>query len=452
MTDVATVDSTPDDGQPPLGANYWRLWSASVVSNTGDGISAVALPLLAESLTRDPLLFAGVAVAQRLPWLLFALQAGAIADRMDRRRLMWTSNAVRCVLMAALGVAVLGDVDSIWLLYAVSLALGVAETLFDNASQAILPAIVTDPDGLERANGRLFAGEIVTNQFVGPPLGGFLFGIAAAVPILVDAGTFAISAGLILAMTGSFVTRRRSAVDAPDADAAGDAAVAPTPGAGTGTTTSAPRTRMRDEIREGLTWLWQHRLLRTLAVLLGVLNGTAMMAFAIFPLYAIGEDSVLGLGPVGFSLLLTSGAVGSVAGSLGAERFVARFGRGPTLWVTLASGVAVPLSIGLTSSIAVVVAANIVFGFTSVVWNVVTVSLRQTIIPDDLLGRVNSVYRFLGWGMMPLGSLLGGAVAAVGGIRAPFLLAAGLSLLAMLPVTRIITSREIDAARAGAVR
>lgn len=395
-----------------------------MISNTGDGVGTVALPLLAESLTRDPLVFAGVAVASRLPWLFFALQAGAIADRVDRRRLMWLSNAVRFVLMGALGIAVLADVDTIWLLYVVALLLGVAETLFDNASQAILPSVVDQQDLLETANGRLFAGEIVTNNFLGPPLGGLLFGLTAAVPILFDAGTFLISAGLIAAMTGSYVARPR---------ATGDVA--------------APATKMREQIREGLSWLWSHRLLRSLAILLGFMNGTTTMGLAVFTLFAVGEESVLGLGPFGYAVLLTSGAIGSVIGSLGAERLVLRFGRGPMLWLTLLAATGVPLTIGLASNVVVVALAWIVFGFTSVVWNVITVSLRQTIIPDHLLGRVNSVYRFLGWGAMPVGALLGGLVAEVLDIRGPFLVAAGIMLVATVVFARGITSAAIDQAR-----
>ena len=224
--------------QPGLGGRFAKLWSASAVSNLGDGVDAVALPLLAESLTRDPLLFAGVAVAQRLPWLLFSLQAGAIADRVDRRRLMAIVNAARAGLLAVFGVAVLLDAASIWLLYGVGFLLGVAETLFDNAAQSILPALVPRP-ALERANGRLMAAETVTNQFVGPPLGGALFSVAAAAPILLDAGTFAVSAGLIAWISGVYVTGRDTAAAA------------------------GPRPRMRTEIAEGLRWLAGHRLLRT---------------------------------------------------------------------------------------------------------------------------------------------------------------------------------------------
>lgn len=442
LTDTSPDPASPVPDEPEgLGRNYARLWTASVISNLGDGIDSTALPLLAAALTRDPLLVSGVAVAARLPWLVFALQAGAIADRVDRRRLMWRVNAVRFVLMGILGFAVLGacsgsDCDPgtrtpmIVLLYAISFGLGIAETLFDNAAQAILPSMVARPR-LEQANGRLFAGEIVTNQFVGPPLGGLIFPIAASLPFMLDAGTFALSAILIFTITGGYVAKRPGA-NAADA-AAGEAA--------------APAVSMRTQIREGLAWLWDHRLLRMLAILLGFMNGTFMMGTAILVLYATGPDSILGLPEIGFGLLLTAAAIGSLLGSMTAGRVVARFGRGPALWFTLIGAVIVPLVIGLTSSAVVVGVASVLLGYAAVVWNVITVSLRQTIIPDELLGRVNSVYRFLGWGAMPIGSLLGGVLADGFGLRAPFIVAAGLMALVLVPAIPVITSANIEAAR-----
>jgi Na+/melibiose symporter-like transporter len=174
---------------------------------------------------------------------------------------------------------------------------------------------------LEKANGRLLAGEIVTNQFSGPPLGAFLFGISAALPILVDAGTFAVSAGLLVWLTGTYRGGRR-AVEAADELSDEVAAVTST---------------MVAEIREGLGWLWQHHLLRTLAILLALVNLTSMMGAAIFGLYAIGEESVLQLEPLAFGFLLTAAAAGAFIATLVVQRLVGWIGRGPTLWVSLAA-------------------------------------------------------------------------------------------------------------------
>jgi MFS family permease len=431
MTEGSADGDAPAEGR--LGRNYAKLWTASTVSNLGDGIDSAALPLLAEALTRDPLLFAGVAVANRLPWLLFSLHAGAIADRMDRRTVMVGSNAARFLLMAGLGVAILTGNASIWLLYVIALGLGTFETLFDNAAQTILPSLVQRHQ-LEKANGRLLAGEIVTNQFSGPPLGAFLFGISAALPILVDAGTFAVSAGLLVWLTGTYRGGRR-AVQAAEEVSGEVAAVTST---------------MVAEIREGLGWLWQHHLLRTLAILLALVNLTSMMGAAIFGLYAIGPESILQLEPLAFGFLLTSAAAGAFIATLVVQRVVGRIGRGPTLWVSLASTVVIPLAIGLTSSPWVVAAAMALSGVTAVTWNVVTVSLRQTIIPDELLGRVNSVYRFMGWGAMPVGSILGGVLGSLWGLRAPFLVAAAIMAIAFIPGVRRLSTDDIERARRGA--
>lgn len=403
----------------PLGPRYVRLWTASAVSNLGDGIDATALPLVAATLTRDPLLFSGLAVAMRLPWLLFALQAGALADRLDRKRLMGYVNLVRAVLVAGLATAVLLDAASIWLLYTIGFALGMAETLFDNASQAILPALVPRT-ALERANGRLFAAEITANQFVGPPLGGLLFAVAAALPIFVDAGTFLVSGLLVLSISGVYVAARPQ---------------------------DRPRPPMRTEIAEGVRWLWNHRVLRALGLMLGLSNMLGMMIFAIFPLFVL---EVVGLGPVGLGVLFAVNAVGSVIGSLLAGRIVNRFGRARTLIAAAVVFAVAPVAQGATSSAVVVGASGALFSFGAIVWNVITVSLRQTIIPDGLLGRVNAVYRFLGWGAMPIGSLLGGLLAASFGLRAPFFVAGAIQLLALAPFLRAVNTRTLETARTAA--
>lgn len=402
-----------------LGPNYTKLWSSSVVSNLGDGIDLAALPLIAAGLTRDPLVFSGVAIAGRLPWLLFTLPAGALIDRLDRKRVMGMVNLARFTLMGALGLAVLSDRMSIWLLYGVSFALGMAETLFDSAAQALVPSLVRR-DQLEVANGRLYGAEVVANQFLGPPLGGALFAVLPALPVLLDASTFLLSALLILAISGTFAPARME---------------------------GGPRRPLRREIAEGLQWLWNHRLLRTLALLLGLLNGLATSVLAVFPLFAI---EVLHLGPVGFGTLLTALGVGSILAGLIAPAITERIGRGQALIASILVFGLTSIVQGLSSSVVVVGVMAVLFGFCAVIWNVITVSLRQAIIPDELFGRVNSVHRFLGWGSMPLGALLGGLLADAVGLRAPFLLAGSVWLLALLAALPVINNRTVEAARSAA--
>jgi len=427
----AVVVSEPP-AKPPrfrgLGAGYWKLWSASVISNLGDGIAQIAYPWLASLLTRNPALIAGVAVAQRLPWLLFSLHAGAIVDRGDRRLLMIWMNGARFVVTAGVTVAVALDVMVIPALYAAALVLGAAEVIYDNSAQTILPRLVPK-SRLERANGNLWGAELIMNQFVGPPLGGFLIALAIAVPFAGNAATFGISALLMVWIAGTF--------RAPAADVA------------------APRRPMRAEIAEGLRWLWGHRLIRTLAILLGVMNGMGAMMLATEVLFV---QEILGLGPRGFGLLATASALGGILGSQVAADITRRIGSGPSLYLTLGGGAVTAAVIGSTSNAFVVGAMFAVYMFTAVLWNVITVSLRQSIIPDHLLGRVNSVYRFFGWGMMPLGALLGGLLVTLAepvagrelALRSPFFVSAAVHLVALLAAVGRLSTSRIEAAKAAA--
>ena len=403
----------------PLGHNYRKLWVASAVSNLGDGVRLTALPLMAAEITRDPARIAAIDFASTLPWFLFALLAGAFVDRVDRRRAMGIANVIRAILVGALAIAVVTDNETIVLLYVIAFLLGCAETVFDNAAQAILPRLVRK-DQLERANGRMYAAEMVTNQFAGPPLGAFLFITAAATPFFLDSASFLLAALLILSFSGSFKTERDE---------------------------TAPRTTMRQDIGEGLRWLWSHRLLRTLAIALGTWNAMQTGAFATFVLFAL---QILGVSKVGFGFLLTTFTVGSVIGSFVATKVVDLMGPGRALILQMAVGVLGFLIIGLTSSPIVVGIVFAMEGVITVVWNVITVSMRQSIIPDRLLGRVNSVYRLLGWGMMPIGAALGGFLASTFGLRAPYFAAVGVLGVMTLAVTPVINNRTIAAARAEA--
>jgi MFS family permease len=404
--------------RPVLGPEYRKLWTASTISNLGDGVTLTAGPLLAATLTRDPVLVAGVAFAQRVPWLLFPLISGALVDRLDRRRVMGYVDAARTALIGALGVAVLLGWASLPLMYAIFFLMGTLETLFDNASQAILPAVVSR-EQLERANSRLYAAEIVSNELAGPPLGGFLFGVAVAVPFLLDAGTYAAAAALVLALRGGFRPERSE---------------------------GAPPTTLAAEIGEGLRWLWNHRLIRTLAIMLGVFNMTLAATQAIFVLFA---QDILGLGSFGYGVLLTSAAVGGVIGSLMADRIILWLGSGGALQAAVLISAVVLTVVALSESAVVVWAAFLLIGMTGVVWNVITVSFRQAVVPQDIFGRVNSVYRLLGWGGISVGALLGGFLARSFGLTAPFWFAAAVLAVMFLLTLPLVNNRTVARARAG---
>lgn len=368
---------------------FRKLWAASACSNLGDGVSLIAAPLLAAALTSDPVQVAGLTFAQRVPWLLFPLISGAIVDRLDRRRVMQTISLARALLLGALGIAVLLDQASIPMLYVVFFLLGTGETIVDPASVTILPAIVPRTQ-LPRANARLAGTTNVLNIFAGPPLGGFLFAIAATVPFLMSAGTYAAAAVFFMLLRGSF--RAERAVD-------------------------APQTTLWAEIGEGVGWLRRHGLLRTLAITLGIMNLTNTATVSIMVLFA---QERLGLGPGGFGILLATEAIGGIAASLVAERIIGWLGPGRTLRIGLLIEATTPAIIAFAQDPYVTGAMLALFGFHAVVWGVFTTSLRQELIPEQLLGRVNSGFTTIGIGSATLGAPLGGLLAKSFGLAAPF--------------------------------
>jgi MFS family permease len=403
----------------PLGAPFRRLWAASTVSNLADGVLKVALPLVAVRYTDSPALVAGLTFALTLPWLLFALPSGALADRLDRRHAMIGANVARALLVVALAaVALVPDAGSIAVLYVVAFGVGVTETLYDTSAQSILPQVVPRT-ALPRANGRLYAAELTANQFVGPPLGGLLVAAGAAVAFGLPGALWALAVGLLVGLPGSYRPERTT------------------------------RTTLRADIGEGLRFLWHDRLLRTLALMVGASNFASNAAFAVFVLYAVGPDSPLGLSEPAYGVLLTTMAVGAFAGSFVAERVVAFVGRARVLMLTVLTTAALIGVPAVTTSPWVIGVVNVAGGAGIALWNVVTLSLRQRITPDALLGRLNSCYRLVAWGTMPLGAAAGGLLGEAFGLRTVFVVMAAVSAATLLGML-VVDDRAMDAAERAA--
>ena len=431
-----------------LGSSYWRLWTATAISNLGDGISGVAYPWVASAVTRSPLLIAAAGFASRLPWLIFTLHAGVITDRFDRRKLIIAMDTIRGVLTLIVGAIVLLNKDSLpslndlssitdletnWPLYITlvitAFLFGLAEVLRDNSAQTLMPSVV-DAENLEKANGRMWSAESLTNSFIGPPLGSLLIGIAIYLPFFVDAGTFFVAVALIASISGSFKPVEEK-----------------------------PREKInfKAEIKEGYRWLWAHDLLRPMAIILGALNLVGTMVAATFILYT---QEVLNTSVFVFAVLGTAGAVGGIAGGLIAPKISEKIGSGPSLWLSLAMGPIGAVIIGTSNSWHVVWVVLLFQSFLSVLWNTITVSLRQSIIPTYLLGRVNSVYRFFGWGSIPIGMFLGGAIVSIAqyfvsremALRTPYLVGAVLGILIFIFAAPRLTTKAIEQARAEAAK
>jgi MFS family permease len=422
---MAEVLDHPREGEEPrrLGVPFWRLWSASALSNLADGLVKIALPLVAVTVTNSPALVAGVALAVTLPWLLFALPAGALADRVDRRIAMLTADTVRAAAVAVLTVAVVLGLESsaaaIWVLYLVALLLGTAETVYDTCAQSILPQVVPR-DRLPRANGRLIAAELTANEFVGPPLGGLLVAAGIALAFATPAALWAAAVGALLLLRGGFSVPRREP------------------------------TTLRADVAEGLRYLWRHRLLRTLAAMTGLFNFATNATFAVFVLYAVGPHSAMHLTEAAYGLLFATIAAGSLVGAILADPIIRRLGRSRSLALGILGGVGTVGIAAVTTSPLVIAAAFLVGGLGNAVWNVVAVSLRQRITPDRILGRINSSYRLVAWGTRPLGAAAGGLLGQLLGLRAVFGVAAALILATLLGMTQVseaaISTAEHDAA------
>jgi MFS family permease len=415
MTGHAT--QVEEQARVPLGASYWKLWTSSGLSNLADGVFKIALPLLAIQFTQSPTLVAGLTVTATLPWLLFALTAGALADRLDRRKLMLWANLGRALLPAVLVGLILMDFGSIWALYVVALMVGVAETLYDTSAQSIMPQVV-HKEQLSRANGRLYALELTSNQFVGPPLGGLLVALGVVAGFGVPAALWLAAVGVLLLVPGTFRAEREQ------------------------------KSTLRSDIGEGLRFLWNQKILRTLAVMTGVFNFASSAAFAVLVLFAVGPASEMNLSEVGFGLLLTASALGSLVGSFISERVEARLGRSKSLTLTVFGCALFIGAPALTSNPYVLGPILFVGGILIVLWNVITVSLRQRITPNRLLGRLNSAYRLLAWGTMPLGAAAGGLLAQWLGLQAMFGIM-GMLTLALLGMMPILTDKAIAEVDAG---
>ncbi|MEU4095647.1 MFS transporter [Streptomyces sp. NPDC026673] len=397
-----------EERAPAWRGGFGRLWTAAAVSRFGDGLRGAALPLLAVGLTDSPLLVSLVTAAGFVPWILFGLLGGAVADRVDQRRAMWAVDAVRGALMAAFALAVWLDRAGIVLLLALAFALTSLQTLFDNAATALLPAVV--PTGaLGRANARLMTGQTVAGTFLAAPLVPPLFGLAAALPFGVDALTYAAAAVLVASL-------RPAAPERP---------------------ARAPGRTLRQDIAEGLRVLWRDRVLRALCTANTVVNIGIGALVATLVLHVTGW---LHAGHTGYALVLVAYGVGSVAGGAAAGRLSALLGgRVKSLAPGLALQAGCLVLAGTVRSLPVTAVALAVFGALSMVWNVNETTLMQQRTPENLLGRVSAAMRTLGVAGAPLGALLGGVAAEVLALNAPLLLAAAL-LGCALPVLRPIVT------------
>jgi MFS family permease len=371
---------------PRMGSGFRWLLSSSWVSNLGDGIALAAGPLLVASQTHDPLLVALAGLLQRLPWLLFGLYAGVIADRHDRRLIVVLVNLTRAAVLGLLAVTIATGAVNVVIVLVAMFLLGTAETFADITTGTLLPMIVDKRD-LGVANARINVGLITLNQLAGPPLGAFLFAAGMVWPWVAQAVTCALAAVLMV----------RIVIATPER--------------------SSEPSHIRAEIVEGVRWLWHHPPIRTLTLTVTFFNVTFGAAIAVLVLYA---EQRLDAGPVAFGLLTTAGAIGGVIGSTSYGWLERNLGMANIMRAGLIVETLTHLTLATTRTLAVAMAIFVLFGVHEAAWGTTVVTVRQRAVPIELQGRIGSVYMMCLMGGLVIGSALGGSFAQVWGVTAPF--------------------------------
>ena len=400
-----------------MGRDFRWLLASSWTSNVGDGVALAAAPLLIASMTSSPILVASGAILQFLPWLLFGLHAGAIADRFDRRRLVMVANAARAVVLAGLCVFLITGTANIWIVLAVAFLYGTAEVFVDTAGSTLLPMLVKPAD-LGIGNARLQAGYLVANQFAGPPLGAFLFAAGSAWPFLVEVLCVLLAVVLISRMARTPVPPR-SAVE-------------------------GERAHVHTDIAEGLRWLWQNPPVRMLVLIILVFNVTWAAPWGVLVLYA---TEYLNMGAVGYGALTTASAAGGILATLCFGWLERHVSFATLMRVVLSLEVLMHLAFALTTTGWVALVIMFVFGAYAFIWGTISTTVRQRLVPAELQGRVASVNMVGVFGGMVIGQALGGVIAQVWGLTGPwwfaFVGAALTLLLVWKPISQIVSAAPV---------
>jgi len=398
-----------------VGNAFGRLWAASISSNLADGLGRTAIPLIATTLTRDPLLISAVTAMAFVPWLLFGLPAGLLIDRVDRRVAMASANGLRVLMALVVAVSITTGTLTIWLLYACILIWGMGETIFDTATNAVVPGAVPT-SGLERANGRIQGAQLVVDTFIGTPISGIMFAAAIALPVWSTAAGFAVSAALVLLLPATLA--RAVTDDAP------------------ARTAHTGMRRVVHDAGESLAFLAHHRLLRGLLVLT-TLTG-AMLAFGQASEFLFFLDT-MAVRPALLGFVMAAIGAGALLGALSASRLVGRFGRAKVMWAaTLLAGITLAM-IGLAPNLPLAIVSYALSAFCVSTWNVPWSALRQQLIPGAMLGRTIGFMRSVTWGAIPVATVLGGFVARLD-LRAPFWIGGAGVVIVVLVGTPLLLS------------
>jgi len=416
-----------------MGRDFRWLLASSWTSNVGDGVALAAAPLLIASMTSSPILVAAGAILQFLPWLVFGLHAGAIADRFDRRRLVMVANAARAVVLLALCAFLITDVANIWIVLASAFLYGTAEVFVDTAGSALLPMLLKPAD-LGLGNARLQAGFLVANQFAGPPLGAFLFAAGHAWPFLLEAVCVSLAVVLISRIA-------RTPVPPRPATGSGTAKT----GSESEATGSAPGgAKVHTDIAEGLRWLRRNPPVRMLVLIILLFNVTWAAPWGVLVLYATEH---LHMGAVGYGMLTTASAAGGLLATASFGWLERHVSFATMMRVCLSLEVAMHLAFALTAQGWIALIIMFVFGSYAFIWGTISTTVRQRLVPHELQGRVSSVNSVGVFGGMVIGQALGGVLAQTWGLTAPWWFAFAGAALTLLfvwrPISQIVSAHPV---------
>jgi MFS family permease len=382
------------------------LWTATAVGYVAGEITKLLFPLLAVDLTRSPLLVSVVVFAASAPWLLVSLPAGALVDRLDRRAILFGVNAARVVIVGGLALLWAADVVTLPLVALAAFAFGISETFIEPTTTAITPMVV-ERDGLERANTRLVGVQMAV-EVLATPLGGALAAVGLAVGLAGGGAGFALACATLLLLRGSYRPARTA------------------------------RRHLGWEIADGVRFLWRQPALRAIALMAAVINGCWTAWAAAFVLFAV-EPGPMGLSTFAYGLVLTGGGLGGVLGTLLAGTVDRRLGRRWSIGVNIIGNAIGFGAAALTTNAWLIGFAVLIGGVGGPMWGIAATSLQQRAVPDELRGRVSAVYRFIGFGALALGALLGGLLGELLGLRAVFFITTALTLVTLIPFARVVT-------------
>jgi MFS family permease len=391
--------TTPPIGSPRpsliRNANFQKLWTAETISVFGSQISALAIPLTAALILKvEPFAFAMLGTIEFLPFILFTLPAGAWVDRLRRRPILISGDLGRALALVTIPIAYALGVLTIWQLYVVGFVTGTLTVFFDVANQSYLPSIV-ERDELVEGNSKLQISQSAA-QIGGPGIAGFLVSIfQAPFAILLDALSFVVSAFFV------FLIRRPEPPVVHHLDESG-----------------RPKASIVQEVREGLRFVLGHRSLRAISAATATSNLFGNVLFSIYLLYAVNE---LHLSAATIGVVFAIGNVGTLGGAVLANRIAGWLGLGPTIigsiFLGSFSGVLIAVAPPGDAAIGFLIAAGVVGGIAQMVYNITQVSYRQAICPPRMQGRMNATVRFLVWGPIPVGSIVGGILGSTIGLH-----------------------------------